>query len=404
MRRLVTLFGPAIAIAACLSTTIAHGQSTSAGGWVTAWGTSQQMAAMTGISNATVRLVARVSVPGEAVRIRIDNSYGTAPLTIGKATIGWRRGGATVFPGSTRPVSFKGASEATIPAGGTITSDPVAIKVRARQDLAISLYIPGADVRPSQHLSGQVTSFMTANGAGDVTNNEAAAPFTVTTTSVPWVKAIDVQSSGTRGAIVTFGDSITDGSCATPDGYERWPDFLLTRLNLDGRRMAVVNEGIGGNTILAKHPEPQPPTGMPGIERLDRDVLAHHGVTHVVLFMGTNDMRRSATAVSVGEGMQNIISRLKAKGIKVYGGTAIPRHNNTQINWTDAKTAERNLLNEWIRTKAPFDGVIDFDKVVRDEANPNLINPAFDCDGIHPTGAGYYEMAKAINLDWFGKR
>jgi lysophospholipase L1-like esterase len=211
-----------------------------------------------------------------------------------------------------------------------------------------------------------------------------------------------VLSSTARGAIVTFGDSITDGSCATVDGYDRWPDVLATRLDLTGRMMAVVNEGIGGNTILAKHPEPQPPTGMPGVERVERDVLAHHGVTHVVFFMGTNDMRRSATAEMVAEGMQNVIGRLKAKGIKVYGGTAIPRHNNDRIPWTDAKTAQRNALNEWIRTKAPLDGVIDFDSVVRDSANRNLINPVFDCDGIHPTPAGYYEMAKAVRLDWFG--
>jgi len=375
---------------------------TAAGRWITAWGTSQQMLAMTPVSNATVRVVVRSSIPGDAVRIRIDNAYGTSPLKIGKAYVGWRRGGATIFPGSNRQVMFKGVGEVTVPAGGTVTSDAVQMKIRARQDLAISLHIPEANVHASQHANGLVTSFMTADAAGDQTSNEASEPFTRTTSAGPWVKAIDVLSSTARGAIVTFGDSITDGSCATVDGYDRWPDVLATRLDLTGRMMAVVNEGIGGNTILAKHPEPQPPTGMPGVERLERDVLAHHGVTHVVFFMGTNDMRRSATAEMVGEGMQNIIGRLKAKGIKVYGGTAIPRHNNDRIPWSDAKTAQRNALNEWIRTKAPLDGVIDFDSVVRDSANRNLINPVFDCDGIHPTPAGYYEMAKAVRLDWFG--
>jgi lysophospholipase L1-like esterase len=393
--------GSFAAIAAVLASGVLVGGAQTSGRWITAWGTSQQ--ALSGpFSNGTVRVIARTSIPGDAIRIRIDNAYGTTPLKIGKAYVGWRRGGATVFPGTNHQVMFKNTGDVTIPAGGTVTSDPVQIKVRARQDLAISLHIPESNVRASVHMGALVTSFITADGAGDETANEAAEPFTRSITSGPWVKAIDVLSTTARGAIVTFGDSITDGSCATVDGYDRWPDVLAERLDLSGRQMAVVNEGIGGNTILAKHPEPQPPTGMPGLERMDRDVLAHHGVTHVVLFMGTNDMRRSATAVSVGEGMPTIVSRLKAKGIKVYGGTAIPRHNNDRINWTDAKTAQRNALNEWIRTKAPFDGVIDFDAVVRDAANKNLINPAFDCDGIHPTPAGYYEMAKAVKLDWFG--
>lgn len=403
MKRLTLILQCAV-FAFVLASGLAAGQSpTGAGRWITAWGTSQQALGTTAISNATVRVIVRTSIAGDAVRIRMDNAYGTAPLKIGKAHLGWRRGGATVFPGMNRPVMFNGAAEVTIPAGGTVTSDAVPMKVRAHQDLAVSLYIPEANVRPSQHAGALVTSFITADGAGDLSANEAGEPFWRRTTAGPWVKSIDVQSSTARGAIVAFGDSITDGSCATVDGYDRWPDVLATRLDLAGRPMAVVNEGIGGNTVLAKHPEPQPPTGLPGIERLERDVLAHHGVTHVVLFMGTNDLRRSATAAMVGEGMQNIVGRLKAKGIKVYGGTAIPRHNNPQPPWTDAKTAQRNALNEWMRTtKGLFDGVIDFDGVVRDSANANLINPVFDCDGIHPTPAGYYEMAKAIRLDWFG--
>ena len=45
--------------------------------WVTAWGTSQQgLAAQTKITNASVRKIARVTLPGDAVRIRLDNTIG----------------------------------------------------------------------------------------------------------------------------------------------------------------------------------------------------------------------------------------------------------------------------------------------------------------------------------------
>jgi lysophospholipase L1-like esterase len=300
-------------------------------------------------------------------------------------------------------VTFNGASQVTIPAGGSVVSDSVALKVLARQDLAVSLYVPDADVRPSQHGNSVVTSFMTKTDVGDAAADETSKAFTETTTAGLWLKSIDVLSSTPTSAVVTFGDSITEGSCATLDGNDRWPDWLALRLNLDGRRVAVVNEGIGGNTVLAKHPEPIPPTGTAGMERLDRDVLSHHGVTHVVLFMGTNDLRRSATAAMVSEGMQDIIKRVKARGIRIYGATLIPRHNNQQILWNPAKTEQRKALNEWIRTKAPFDAVFDFDKVVRDPSNPDLLNPPFDCDGIHPSPIGYFEMGKSVRLDLFGR-
>ncbi len=166
-----------------------------------------------------------------------------------------------------------------------------------------------------------------------------------------------------------------------------------------------MNEGIGGNTITRNALSP-PPDSIPGLERLDRDVLSHAGVTHVVLFMGTNDIRREASAAQVIAGMENIIQRVKAKGLRIYGVTIIPRHNvapsGTNTGWNPAKTAIRNQVNQWIRTVAPFDGVLDFDKVVRQPANGDLLVPAFNCgDGIHPSPAGYYRMGKSVDLDLF---
>lgn len=381
--------------------TIALAQQTTGGRWITAWSIPQYALGMTPLSNTTVRMIARVTVPGESIRIRLDNTYGTSPVSIGKAYVGWRRGGGTVFPGSNRPVLFSGSATVTIPAGGTVESDPTQIQVRAMQDLAVSLFIPGMDVRPSQHSGGLTTSYLAPNGSGDLAATEEEKPFGSPTPAVLWLKSIDVLSPTSSGGVVAFGDSITFGTCATRDGYDRWTDWLALRLDLAGRRMAVVNEGIGGNTILREHPEKIPPTGTPGLDRLERDVLSHKGVTHVVLFMGTNDMRRSASAAQLRAGMEEIVKRVKARGMRIIGGTAIPRHNNVNIPWDANKTKVRNELNEWIRTKAPFDGVIDFDKIVRDPSNPDLINPPMDCDGIHPSVHGYYEIGRSLGLDLF---
>jgi len=228
-----------------------------------------------------------------------------------------------------------------------------------------------------------------------------------------WLKSIDVLSPRSTNAIVAFGDSITDGTCSTLDAHDRWEDWLAIRLDLasrgesskEGGRRSIVNEGIGGNTITRDKLSP-PPDSTPGLERLDRDVLSRVGVSDVVLFMGTNDIRREASAAQVIAGMENIIQRVKAKGLRIYGVTIIPRHNvapsGTNTGWNPAKTAIRNEVNQWIRTAAPFDGVLDFDKVVRQPANPDLLVPAFNCgDGIHPSPAGYYLMGKSVDLGLF---
>jgi lysophospholipase L1-like esterase len=217
---------------------------------------------------------------------------------------------------------------------------------------------------------------------------------------------------------VAFGDSITDGTCSTLDAHDRWENILSLRLGLhheasgghrggDSRSelKAVVNEGIGGNTVTREGLSP-PPDSPPGLERFERDVLSHHGVTDVVLFMGTNDIRRGATANQVIAGLTSIAGQIKAKAIRVHGATIIPRHNvaptANNSGWNPDKTRIRNDVNQWIRAKAPFDSVIDFDKIVRDPSNSDLIFPPFNCgDGIHPSPAGYYAMGKSIDLGLF---
>jgi lysophospholipase L1-like esterase len=376
--------------------------------WVTAWGTSQQGVGDTAITNATVRMIARVTIPGQRIRIRLDNAYNTNAVTIGRAAVGYRVQSAAVAAGSSRAITFSGSPSVSIPPNGSVLSDPIAMAVRAQQDLAVSLFVPGESVKPSQHNGAVVTSYRSADGSGDLVSTEPRTPFNATTTAMWWLKAIDVESDPSSTAVVAFGDSITDGTCTTLDAHDRWEDIVAMRLAMqsDARTIAIVNEGIGGNTVIKEGLTP-PPTSTPGIERLDRDVLGHHGVSHVVIFMGTNDINRDASAAGVIDGLSSLITRTKAKGLKVIGVTIVPRHNvaapnSTTQGWTPQKTAIRNEVNQWIRTKAPFDAVIDFDAVVRNPADANLLNPPFNCgDNIHPSPAGYFAMGNAVDLKLF---
>lgn len=367
--------------------------------WIAAWGTSQEVYGTTTLNNRTVRMFARVSIGGQAVRVRLDNTFSPAPVTFAKVYVGQqlvKRSGdsssrnARLIPGSNRQAFFSGSATVTIPAGGTVTSDPVQMRVRAWQDLGVSLYVADTGIRPSSHNAAQTRSYMTANDAGDTAADESSTPFTSSTTTMFWLKGIDVLSAS-RGAIVAFGDSITDGTCSTFDGHDRWVDWLAIRLaSLDGASAkAIVNEGLSSNTITTTRTNS-------GVERLNRDVLSHDAVTDVVLFMGTNDISRGVSRAQVIAGMQDIINRVRAEGIRIFGATILPRPDTG--SWSAAKTQIRNDVNQWMRTGGAFDGVLDFDKTVRDPAHVNLLYPPFNCDDIHPSPLGHLEIARGVNL------
>jgi lysophospholipase L1-like esterase len=363
-----------------------------------------QTVASTTVANRTIRMLARATIGGTSVRIRLDNTFNTAPVTIGSAWIGRqltkRSGdqashGAALMAGSNAQLFFDGSSNVVIPAGGTVRSDPLAMRVIAHEDLAVSLYVPDAAAHPAAHTSAQVRSFMTANGAGDAAAAESKTAFTSETTSTFWLKSIETLTATAPGAIVAFGDSITDGTCSSMEAHDRWEDWLSARLDAayGPAARAVVNEGIGANTLT-------PLRSNPGSERLERDVLSHAGVSHVLLFLGTNHISRGATAAQLIAAMQDTIERVRARGPRIFGVTILPRADVPPAgSWSSAKTQIRRDVNARIRTSGAFDGVIDFDAAVRDAANPDVLSRPFNCsDEIHPTPRGYYQLGKAIDL------
>jgi lysophospholipase L1-like esterase len=377
--------------------------------WITAWSTSQQGAAQAPVSNATLRLIAHVTLPGDLVRVRLDNAFGNQPVSFSHVTVAPRVRGAAVAGELLRPVTFSGKPSVTLAAGASVESDPVTLRVEAQQDLAVSIFVQGT-AQPSQHNNAQVTSYATENGGGDQTMSVDGKSLSRNVNSMPWLKSIDVLPAAPSSTIVAFGDSITDGTCSTLNAHDRWEDVLAERFALETPvRRAVLNEGIGGNTAV-NAPGFDPPVNSPaGVDRFDRDVLSHTGVSHLIIFLGTNDIRRGASADQVITGLQNMMTRARAKGIKVIGATIVPRHSVVpgiaDTGWNEQKTKIRNRVNDWIRREAGFDGVLDFDRVVRSSESPDLLSPAYNCgDGVHPSPIGYFEMGKSIDLHLFEGR
>jgi lysophospholipase L1-like esterase len=371
--------------------------------WVVAWTSSMQgLAQNMAPSNATLRMIVRPSMGGDSVRIRLENTFGTEPVKIGAASVALRARLSGLVPESSVPLHFGGESSVTIPAGGKIISDEAKLKVEAMQDLAIDLYLPSEKVPLTTHNGALTTSYRTADGSGNhIGESETTnSPFAMTITSMYFVSSVEVQTSSAQGAIVAFGDSITDGTCSTLDANDRWEDMLRLRLLVDrGPGWAVVNEGIGGNTVTRKGLDP-PAASPTGMERLDRDVLEHRGVTHVVVFEATNDIRRGASAEAVIAGLQDIVNRVHAAKLKAIGVTVIPRDGS--MGWTPAMNMVRSAVNDWIRHSARFDAVIDFDKIAADPQHPDLMLPAYNCgDSVHPNPFGYSTLGRSIDLKIF---
>ena len=370
------------------------------GTWATA--PVQAIAKTAGTADQTVRDIAHVSIASTGTTsVQLTNEFGSEPLTISAATIALRQSADTVA--TPVPLLFKGQASVVIPPGKFVWSDPVAFQFPAMSDVAVSLFVPAQPMTyVSQHNFADATNYIAPG------NQTTAATLTGATRlmSFRYLKSISV-STPSRGGIVCFGDSITDGSKSTLDTNQRWPDMLARRLaaNPATANMGVMNVGIGGNRIVRFT------TGPSAIDRFDHDVLELPNVKYIVLLEGINDIGHSydpknpydhVTADELVAADHLLITRAHANGIKIIGATLTP-YLPTGYS-SPAGEQVRAALNNWIRTGHEFDGVIDFDKAAGDPAAPTQFLPAFDSgDHLHPTDAGMKAMADAIDLTLFTK-
>jgi lysophospholipase L1-like esterase len=385
--------------------------------WIGTWAASPQpvwgpdfmapIAFPRNLWNQTIRQVARVTVGGDRLRVELSNQYGTTPLVIGEARIAISGGGAAIKGGSDRVLTFSGNPLVTIPPGAPVVSDPVDLPVAALDSLAVSLFLPQVAPTTTMHWDGRQTAYIVA---GNKTAEADIKPDS-TTLSRLFLSGIMVEAPDDARAIVTFGDSITDGDGSTADANRRWPDLLAERLKTaGGTPVAVLNEGISGARVLSDR------MGVNALARFDEDVLSHPNVDTVILMMGINDIgwpdtvldgAAAPTAEEIIDGYEQLIARAHDHDIRIIGATLTPfetAFKGTPLEgyYSADKEAKRVAVNEWIRTSKAFDGVIDFDAVLRDPANPKRMLPAYDKgDNLHPNDAGYKAMAEAIDLKLF---
>lgn len=390
--------------------------------WVASWGAGQARIAGEAIppEGVTYRNVVHMSLGGESARLVLSNRFGTEPLVVGDVSAALSGDNGSLDAKSRKDVTFGGKAGTTIAPGATIFSDPVAIDVPPLGDLTVSIFLPAQNVTLyTGHAIAHQTNY---RATGDQTDTLSAGDATRLRN---WriLVGVDVLAPCKSAAIVTFGDSITDGAGTMNNANHRWPDHLAARLQADPNysHLAVANAGIGGNRILHDGGEPDARGGKheAGIKRWSYDALERSGVKYIVLLEGINDIGRSSilregkggarqarspeqpvTAADLIAAMTTMIEQAHAKGVKVIGATLTP-YGGANYQRPDGQETRR-ALNDFIRKSGKFDGVIDFEKAVQDPANPDKFLPAYnDKDNLHPNDAGTKAMAESIDLSVF---
>ena len=387
------------------------------GSWVGSWASAQQIPEPQNalppeaLRDATLRQIVHLTTGGQALRVRLSNAFGTAPLTIVAAHVARivSRETGRIDPASDRALTFGGSASVTIPAAADYESDPIAFDAPPLSDLAITLYLEVPPERQTSHPGSRETSFLVHG------NHVADATLRGATTVDHWflISGVDVEAKVPAAAIVAFGDSITDGHATADNSDTRWPDDLARRLESSAktRGMSVLNVGTGGNRLLLDG------LGPNALARFDRDVLAQTGVRYLIVLEGVNDLGTATrlAPISAAEhtvlvhqiigAYEQIILRAHAQGIEVIGGTITPDMGSDYYHPAAASEADRQAINAWIRQPGHFDAVVDFDRVIRDPKHPDRMLPVYDSgDHLHPSPAGYRAMAAAIPLQLFTGR
>jgi len=374
--------------------------------WTASWAASQQAVCdvrqlpQTSFAGATLRQSIHLSAGGKLIRLHLSNLFGHKPLDIAAVTVA---SGDPAKPGAmlgkrTRSLTFGGNPRVTIAPGSEVVSDPASFAVAPLSTLLISANVLQAPSCITSHPGSRATSFLLAGGRSaekELVSDERIEHWY-------FISALDVAGDKTNGTVVAFGDSITDGHGATTDGNDRWSDVLATRLA--SSHMAVVNAGIGGNRILGDG------LGPSARSRFERDALDINGVRAVILLEGVNDLggldrirehpqgAHDALVAQLQTAMEEMVNKAHRKGVCVLGGTVMPYVGSGYYHPSTRSEADRKKLNAWIRSSGVFDGVVDFDQVLRDPQYPERLSSASGTDDLlHPGPAGYRIMGEAVS-------
>ncbi|SFW88633.1 Lysophospholipase L1 [Chitinophaga sancti] len=376
--------------------------------WVGTWGTAVMAIAPNdippkpGIAHHVLRQIVCVSIGGDKLRLKFSNKFGNSQLTIRSVNIAVAKDSGVIEDSTISLLTFNGQQDVTLQPGTEIYSDPRSFGLKPRARIAITISFGEVPSILTGHGGSRTTSYLFADNApqpGDHFRNAIRIDH--------WyiIAGIEVEAKNSTGSVVVFGDSITDGRGSGTNKQNRWPDILSENLLKDPvtSKVGVINMGIGGNSILKGG------LGPTGLQRFEHDVLDQEGVRWLILAEGINDLGGAQDSLAADDVAKDLIAAYQqfidlahAKGIKVYGATIMPFKKS--FYYERYKNSARIKVNEWIRNSNLFDAVIDFDQLMRDPSDKDVLQYEMQSganDFLHPNELGYRFIGNGISLSLF---
>ncbi|WP_374023728.1 GDSL-type esterase/lipase family protein [Mycobacterium sp. HNNTM2301] len=353
----------------------------------------------------TVRMTVPASIGGSCVRFELSNRFGDESVRIGRAGIG--------VGGQFFETTFDGQHWTEIPAGDARWTDPIELTVSHGDDVVVDLYLP----EPTPYTSANGFAFdrslpgdfvgspnFPLEGSTPPEADESGQSSELDRTGWslpaggPFLRTIEVAAAKGKAVVVCLGASSTAMG---------WPQYTAALLPADAR-VAVVNRGIAGNRILLDAPPHTPSWGRSGLSRFDDDVLATHGVTHVVIAYNSNDWGLPGRTTSLDEmptldqliaGYRELINRAQMAGLTVILATVTPLDPELAID--PRREGFRLAVNDWIRTAGHE--FVDFDAAIRSETEPSRLDHKYAApDRAHPNLNGQKRLAQTM-VDAFAR-
>lgn len=376
--------------------------------WVGTWGTAllptspKDMPPTPGIANHVLRQIVCVSIGGDKLRMKFSNKFGNSPLGIRSVQIAVAKDSSAIDMSTIALLTFNGKQEVILQPGTEIYCDPKSFVLKPRARIAITISFGDVPSILTGHGGSRTTSYLFAGN--DAKPGERYRDM-IRIDHWYIIAGIEVETKNNTASVVVFGDSIADGRGSGTNKQNRWPDILSENLLKDPAtsKVGVINMGIGGNAILKGG------LGPTGLLRFEHDVLDQKGVRWLILAEGINDLGGAQDSLAAADIAQNLIAAYQqfiglahAKGIKVYGATIMPFKKS--FYYESYKNSARNKVNEWIRSSNHFDAVIDFDQLMRDPNDKDVLQYEVQAganDFLHPNEMGYRLMGDGINLSLF---
>lgn len=358
----------------------------------------------------TIRIVVRNYLDGFKVRLTFANRYGENAIEISKATLARCDENGYLLE---EPIvlTFNNESYGIVNAKSSLITDDIEYRTE-KGYYAVSIYLKKWEyIKSLNMLREQVIlsehgdfasecKFDNANRIMERLFDRFSSIGGIKDSNmIPLLESFAIQTDDKNKSILAFGDSITQAGM--------WTYELSEKLELP-----VINLGISGNQLLKDSDLPivEGLFGQSGIERFDIDVVTRRGAKAIIVLMGINDIIRSVSAKKedkikaqdIIDGLVNIAKRSKEIGLIAFIGTLTPIKYH-KSNLEDALVM-RKEINDWIKNNDVYDGYFDFEKMIRDEQDIEMLSEPYDSgDHLHPSDRGSIRMVDAIDIDLLRK-